>query len=144
MRRFPLLVTAWFVGWVVYMIAMVLTVYDGITSLIFQPVLGAIVSALCVTGCFLIGLIFRIPTIGRVWSASRWTSIFLAAASIGMLILGSAMGLTQSFVDPETQTKVVGLRSDVAIACYFVLLFSITNFPLKNNASESHGVLNAP
>lgn len=45
MRRIISVIIAWVLGWLVYMIAMVLTVYDGILSLMFQPIMGAIVTS---------------------------------------------------------------------------------------------------
>ena len=40
LTRLIAMVTAFGLGWIIYMIGMLLTVYDGVLSLIFQPVMG--------------------------------------------------------------------------------------------------------
>jgi hypothetical protein len=130
-RRSGFIFAAWVVGWVVYMVAMVLTVYDGPLSLIFQPIMAALVSGFCVGVSFVLGLVFKIPALGKLWNASRWTATVLAFASVCLMLFGTALGLTQTFTDPESGAKIVGLHSGLAMASYWVLLFSIVNFPLK-------------
>ena len=114
------------------MIAMVMTVYDGILSLIFQPIMAAIVSAGCVGVCLLIGLIFRVPAVGNLWRSSRLIAIGLALLSIFFMLCGSSMGLTQTYTDSETGRQFVGLKSGLGLGCYFLLLFVIANFPLRS------------
>ena len=60
---------AFAVGWVVYMVGMVLTVYDGLLSLIFQPVLAALWSGFVVLLSLVVGLALRARPISRVWNA---------------------------------------------------------------------------
>ena len=64
------ILVAFGVGWVVYMVAMVLTVYDGLLSMIFQPILAALWSGCVVSLSLLLGLVLRIPPVSRVWRAS--------------------------------------------------------------------------
>jgi hypothetical protein len=120
---------AWAVGWVVYMIAMAMTVYDGFLSLIFQPFIAVFVSAIFVFMALIVGLVFRIPAVGRLWRASRWTAIVLIALSLSLMCFGSAMGMTQTFIHPDTGEPIVGLHSAVALSSYFFLLFAIANWP---------------
>jgi hypothetical protein len=72
------IVAAWILGWIVYMIAMMMTVYNGLLSLIFQPIMGALTSTIFVGEALLVGLIFRIPVIGKAWTSSRWWDALLA------------------------------------------------------------------
>ena len=55
----------------------------------------------------------------------------LAIGSIVLMCFGARWGMTQIFTDPDTGHQTVGLRSDVAIASYVVMVFAITNWPLK-------------
>jgi hypothetical protein len=136
-RRSRFIFAAWLVGWLVYMIGMVLTVYDGILSLIFQPIMAALVSGMCVGLCFMVGLVFKIPVVGKVWGASRFTAMTLATLSVFLMIFGSTFGFTQTFTDPESGAKIVGLHSGLAVACYWALLFSLVNFPITpKNVSQ--------
>ena len=44
LARLIAMVAAFGLGWIIYMIGMLVTAYDGVLSLIFQPVMGLIVS----------------------------------------------------------------------------------------------------
>jgi hypothetical protein len=64
---------AFAVGWVVYMVGMVLTVYDGLLSLIFQPIMAALWSGFVVLLSLLVGLVLRVGPVSRFWNGSgRW------------------------------------------------------------------------
>jgi hypothetical protein len=136
MRRNPRVRIAFAVGWLVYMVAMVVTVYDGIGSVIFQPFMAAISSALMVGVAFLCGFILDEPSIGRVWKKSRIPSAALVAGSILMMCFGSSLGLRQTITDAETGDKHTGLHFIVGLGCYFFLLFSITHWPIKQKNAD--------
>ena len=133
MHRLIRVLAAWSLGWLVYMIAMVMTVYDGITSLIFQPIIAAVFSAVAVGVGLLVGCIFRIPPIGRLWSSSWFWAAALAGGSILTMIYGADWGLTEIFTDSETGHQSVGLKSDVALVSYFVLIFAVANWPVRRS-----------
>ncbi len=124
---------AWALGWLIYMIAMVMTVYAGPLSLIFQPICAAMVSGFCVLLCFLLGFVFEIPVLGSIWKATRWTPRILGLFSTLLLVFGSSFGLTEIYVDPDTGNSFVRLHSAVAFGSYFVLLFSIVNYRVSED-----------
>jgi hypothetical protein len=76
-------------------------------------------------------LIFRIPVIGKAWTSSRWWAALLAVGSILVLCLGSAVGLSAVYTNPETGSHFSGLHPIAALAGYFMLIFSIANWPLS-------------
>lgn len=123
---------AWIVAWATYMIAMMISTYDGLLSLVFQPIMAALASTLFVGAALLLGLIFRIPAIGRVWGSSWWWSASLAAGSLSMMCLGSTLGLTWVGHDPESGKSVTILNPVAAVGSYFLLIFSIANWPIPN------------
>jgi len=130
LMRSVTVVAAWIIAWVVYMIAMMMTVYDGLLSLIFQPVMAALTSTVFVGAALLVGLVFRIPFVGKVWAASWWWAASLAATSTLVLCLGSTFGLTSIYTNPETGSQFTGIHPIAALASYFLLIFSIANWPL--------------
>lgn len=138
MRRTLAILTALAVGWAVYMIAMVMTVYDGLLSLLFQPVLALICSTLTVGVALLVGLVFQIPVVGRWWRASRLPAGLLVVASLAILGFGSSLGLRHTFTHPETKQPVEGLRPDAAVGAYFTLVFALANWPVRR-AGEPRG-----
>ncbi|HRZ54559.1 MAG TPA: hypothetical protein P5525_03760 [Candidatus Paceibacterota bacterium] len=131
MRRALAILIALAVGWIVYMIAMMMTVYDGLLSMIFQPIIAVICSSLTVGMSLLVGLLFKVPVLGRGWRATPIPAGLLVIASLAILCFGSTLGLRHTFMHPETKQPIEGLRPDAALGGYFALLFAISNWPVK-------------
>ena len=131
MRRVITIIAAWALGWLVYMVAMVVTVYDGIMSMIFQPIIGAVITTMTVIGSLVVGLLFRVPPIGRAWRAAWFMAPLLVIGSILLMCFGTRWGLTEAFTNPETGQQGVGLSPRVGITSYLVMVFAVANWPLK-------------
>ncbi len=125
------------VGWVIYMVAMVLTVYDGGLSLIFQPIMAGIFSGVFVVGALLVGLPLRAPKIKEVWSHAGWWTLLLSFCAIGVMIFHAQLGLQTELVDPETKEKIKTMLPVAALICYFLSLFPIVNLPSKKRPIQS-------
>lgn len=123
---------AFAVGWIIYMIAMLLTIYDGLLSLIFQPIMAAICSALAVGAALLAGLFFRIPHLRRGWSATVIPAVALVITSLALMCFGYELGLRHTYTTPDTGRQLESLRSDVFLASYFALVSAIANWPSRN------------
>src|SRR4051812_25483796 len=102
MRHIPRLLIAWGAGWIISLAAALLWGYDGITSLIFQPLCAAVVSTVCVGAVLLVGLVLRVRPVGRLWYSHPAGAAVIAAACLAVLGFGSSAGLTGAYVDPET------------------------------------------
>jgi hypothetical protein len=139
MRRALAILIALAVGWIVYMIAMMMTVYDGLLSMIFQPIIAVICSSLTVGISLLIGLVFKIPVFGRWWRATPIPAALLVIVSLVILCFGSTLGLRHTFKHPEPQQPIEGLRPDAAMGSYFALLFGIANWPVKPKKNAEPG-----
>jgi hypothetical protein len=118
-------------GWIIYMIGMVLTVYDGILSLIFQPFVAALVSGVCVAVALVLGLVLRIPVLSRWWTATSLWAALIAATSLFVLAFGYFIGLTYVGTNPETGSEIVTLHPAAAMGGYFSLLFAVANWPTR-------------
>jgi len=125
-------------GWVIYMVAMVLTVYDGALSLILQPIMAALFSGLFVAAALVAGLPLRIPKVGDAWSSCGWWPILLTVAAIGVLIFYRQLGFEAELVHPETNEKFRTIAPAAGIACYFAAIFFVVNLPRQrpNKAPE--------
>jgi len=125
-------------GWVSYMVAMVLTVYDGALSLIFQPIMAAVVSGLLVVAALVVGLPLRIPKVSDAWSSCGWWPILLTVAAIGVLIFYRSLGLEVELVHPETKEKIRTIAPVAGFVCYFAAVFFVVNLPRQrpNKAPE--------
>ena len=122
---------AFVVGWLVYMIAMLMTVYDGVLSLIFQPIMAALCSGIFVLFALLVGLVLKIPILSRWWHSSRFWVWALIVGGLFVLCFGSLLGITETYTNPETETQFEGLHHAAALAAYFSLIFAIANWPLS-------------
>jgi hypothetical protein len=129
------------VGWLIYMVAMVLTVYDGALSLIFQPVMAGLFSGIFVAAAFVIGLPLRTRKLRDAWSAVGWWALLISAAAIGVLVFYAKLGLEVEGVDPETNEKIRMISPLAGLLAYFFAIFPVVNLPPKrNNVRERNGV----
>ncbi len=126
----------WIIGFATYMIAMMMTVYDGMTSFILQPIMGAIITTITLGACLIVGLVFHIPRVGRMWRKLWPVALLLAIGSVLLMCFGSTWGMATVFTDPETGQQITGLRPDVGISSYVVLVFAIANWPLSFKPPE--------
>lgn len=136
MRRALAIFVAFVVEWIVYMIAMMMTVYDGIISMIFQPIMAVLCSGSFLALALLVGLILRIPVISRWWRSSRLWALTLVLGSLFILCFGSFLGVTQVYTDHETGRQFTGLHSAAALGGYFALIFGLSNWPLRAKPVE--------
>ncbi len=135
MKRLIAVTAAFVAGWLAYMIAMVLTVYDGVLSLLFQPFVAALASGLFVGAALLAGLLLRVPGARSIWASNRWIAGLLALGSILLLCFGYSLGLRETQVDPETGRTLVVLDGRVALGGYFMMIFAIANWPVRRRST---------
>lgn len=138
MRRALTIALAFVVGWIVYMIAMVLTVYDGVLSLIFQPIMATLCSGFFVALALVVGLILKIPVVSRWWRATPLWALSLMLGSVFVLCFGSWLGITQVYTDQETGRQFTGLNVVAALSGYFTLIFAVANWPLRERNIEKY------
>src|SRR5882757_3287055 len=102
---FAQLAVAFAVAWLYYMLAMVITVYDGILSMIFQPIMGAIFAGVAVALCFVLGLPVRfIRPVREFWRRAWWLPFVLG--SVGFVLMVMSWVLRQTIHDPATELDV--------------------------------------
>jgi hypothetical protein len=125
------IIFAWSAAWIVYMIAVILTVYDGGGSLLFQPICGAICASIAVIASFLLTPILWVRPIGRIWNSTWIFAAVLIVASALLLCFGSHLGLGLEYIDPETGENLIGLHPAVGIGSYCAMVFAVANWPEK-------------
>jgi len=122
---------AFCVGWLTYMVAMMMTVYDGFPSLILQPFVAVFVSALFVLLSLILGLVLKIPFLARWWASTRWWAVLLAVGSLLLLCFGACVGITDTYVNPDTGQQYEWLHPAAVLGGYFFLIFAIANWPIR-------------
>lgn len=118
---------AWLIGAFIYFAS----VLDGFESLIFQPIIAAVVSGICVSMAYGIGLLLRVSPLGKFWSSTWFWAWSLGAVSLLVLMFGASLGMSHSYSNPETQQQFTGLHPAAGITAYFTLLFAIANWPIR-------------
>jgi hypothetical protein len=139
MRRVLAIFVAFVVGWIVYMVAMMMTVYDGVISMIFQPFMAVLCSGFFVALALLLGLLLKIPLISCWWRSNRLWALTLVLGSLFILCFGSFLGITQVYTDHETGRQFTGLHSAAALSGYFALIFGLANWPFRDKKVEPAG-----
>jgi hypothetical protein len=121
------LLTAFAVGEFLYIFAMVACCYDGVVSMMFQPVLGAFYSGIAVGVSGILGFALCRSSLRARWNR-RWALAFLCTG-VAVLALGSSAGLGHSYEDPETQERLVFLHPVAFLISYGISVFSVANWP---------------
>lgn len=111
------------------MAAMAATVYDGLPSLVFQPIVATVVAGVVVGLSAVFGLVFLIPPLGRLWRGHPAEARATAAMCLALKTTGSMLGITDVYTDPNTGRRFVGLHPAAALLTYLGLVFVAMNWP---------------
>jgi hypothetical protein len=112
-----------------YMVAVAMTVYDGILSMLFQPIMGGLFSAIAVVALLIIGLPIRlIPALNRTWKKYWWFSLALGGIAIGMMIFSWLPEYRTKVFDPELKQEVDSFNPTLSMGGWCVLLFAALHF----------------
>ena len=118
-------------SWILYMVGMLLTSYDGLLSLIFQPIMASVFSTIGIAVSLIFGLIIRYPPIGNWWRKTYlWASLGVALGS-ATLILAYPLGFTTTVQHFETGSDMKIIAPGLAIAAWLLIVFALTNWPHK-------------
>jgi len=119
---------AWSTGLFFYMIAMMMTVYDGVLSMIFQPIMGGIMTGIAMILIALLGLPLLIKKVWAWWDRFKWISIILISVGVLLMIM-SWYPFKMTVIDFETQRSVESFQPALALAGWFSVMFGIFYCP---------------
>ena len=124
------LAMAWGAGFAAYMVAMAMTTYDGVLSLVFQPIVGAIITTAGVGLVVLPGipLLFRRPW--SLWSRLWWVSLCLVLAGVGAMLLSWHPQLRVEVFNPDLHQRVESFHPVLLTSGWFLTLFGLAWCPL--------------
>ncbi|HEY0010214.1 MAG TPA: hypothetical protein VGB55_15930 [Tepidisphaeraceae bacterium] len=124
--RLPL---AFVLGLVIYLIAMAMTTYDGVLSLIFQPIVGLIFTALALLALGVIGSPLLIGRVWRHWRRAGWWVLGLTV--IGIACLGASWypSLRVTVLNPDDGTSVESFHPALAVGGWLIAMFGIAFCP---------------
>lgn len=121
--------TALLVAWLYYMIAMMMTTYDGFPSLLLQPFMGAIFACVAVLICLLIGLPIRfVVSVRRLWQRLWWLPLFLGSLGFVLMVLSWLPPFRQTTYDQIRQMEVQTFQPILAVSGWLVSIFAALHF----------------
>ena len=124
-------------GYVVMVI--VLGSWAGAESCICQPVISIFPSSMCVLLAIIVGLPLSVPSIRRFWSKALVLNIALLIAGFVLLLFSQALGLNAQLIDPNTNDTYYVAHPVAVTLGYFLLVFSIVNWPFKPTLTVQDG-----
>jgi hypothetical protein len=123
------LLVAFGVAWFYYMLAMMMTTYDGFASLILQPIMGAIFAAIAVVLCLLLGLPIRlVATLRQLWRKIWWLPLFLGAVGFVLMIVSWLPPFRQTVHDYATDTQIQTFQPAMALSAWLLSVFAALHF----------------
>ena len=123
------LAVAFAVAWLYYMLAMLMTTYDGILSMIFQPVMGAIFAAIAVALCFVLGLPIRfIRSAREFWRRLWWLPLFLGAVGFVLMVTSWLPPFRQTVHDYATDMQIQTFQPAMALMGWLLSVFAALHF----------------
>lgn len=138
------LAVAFAVGWGYYMIAMMMTTYDGVFSMILQPIMGAVFAAVAVAVCFILGSPIRfVRSVRERWRSVWWLPFLLGA--IGFVLMVMSWILRVTVHDLATDMDVQTFQPATALSGWLLSVFAALHFwfPLprflRRVHSDDHG-----
>ena len=123
------ILAALLVGGCYYMLAVIMTVYDGLLSLIFQPIVGAILTGIVIAVLLLVGLPIRlVKSINEWWRAHWWIGFIIGSVAFLMMLLSWIPRFQVKVYDPELQMEVSSFHPVLAIGGWVLTIFAVLHF----------------
>jgi len=124
--RLPL---AFILGLVIYMIAMVMTTYDGITSLILQPIMGSILTGVALVALVVVGSPLLIGAVWKQWRRAGWFVLSVTVVGVACLIVSWHPSLRVKVLNPDTGAMVESFQPALAVGGWFASMFGVAFCP---------------
>ena len=129
MFAIPQIIAALVIGVCYYMLAVAMTVYDGLFSLIFQPLIGAIYSGIAIFILLILGLPIRLSSRINGWWRRHWW-IPIAIGTVAFIVMCSSWHpyFRVRVMDPELDMMVDSLNPVLSIFGWLLTLFAVLHF----------------
>ena len=124
--RLPL---AFILGLVIYLIAMAMTTYDGIASLIVQPIMGSILTGLALIVLLVVGSPLLIGAVWNRWRRAGWLVLGITVIGIGCLIASWHPALRIKVLNPDTGAMVDSFQPALAAGGWLAAMFGVAFCP---------------
>lgn len=124
--RLPL---AFILGLAIYLIAMAMTTYDGLASLILQPIMGSILTGLALLALLVAGSPLLIGAVWKRWRRAGWFVLGLSVIGIVCLVASWHPSLRERVLDPETGALADSFHPALALGGWLAAMFGVAFCP---------------
>lgn len=124
------LLLAWIAGWIVYMVSMAMTVYDGFPSMVLQPIMGSVLTSLGLFIVVIVGLPLIFPKVWKWWTKMWWLSIIIIVLSIVAMFLSWLPENRIMVYNPELSSETESFHPVLGLGGWFGMLFALAWTPL--------------
>jgi uncharacterized membrane protein YqgA involved in biofilm formation len=129
MTLFIQITTAILVGAFYYMVAVVMTVYDGFLSFVFQPLMGIAFSVVAILVLLVLGLPLRMSKRLNSWWRRYWCAPFVVGSiAFGLMLASWIPRFRVTVFDPELQAEVSSFHPALAISGWLLTIFAVLHF----------------
>lgn len=129
--RFLALSVSFVIGCIIYTIGVAIFPYDGVIAILFQTILGFIITGITVLMSWLIGSIFRKHVLKK-YLPGHYAHLIGVTVCAFFLIFGYSLGLRGVYLNPETGTNFKSINPVIGIGGYILIIFLIANWPIKS------------
>ena len=129
MIAIPQVIAALVVGVCYYMLAVAMTAYDGLLSMIFQSIMGTLFSGIAISLHLIIGLPIRLSReINGWWTHHWWIPFVIGTAAFAMMCASWLPCFRVEVMDPEFGMMVDSFHPVLAIGGWLLTLFAVLHF----------------
>lgn len=128
--RLITLAASYVVGWILYMFGVLVFPYDGVISLVFQTLIGAVVSCVVVGVSWLIGTLVR-TYIPKKYIPGYRIHVGIMVIVVALLFVINLLGVRGTYIDSEVGTTFSSINVYIGVIGYIFILFFITNWPIE-------------
>ena len=123
------------VGVCYYMLAMAMTVYDGILSLIFHPIIAVILTSIAIGVVGVVGIPIRLGRRLRLWWIDHWwISLVIGTIAFAMMWASWLPDLRTQVWNPDLETHEDSFHPTLGFGGWLLTIFAVFHFfpPIKS------------
>ena len=131
------ILAAWLVGGFIYMVLAIKIIADaGFMAIPFQFIIGAVFSIVFVGFAALLGLLLRIPSLGRAWYTSTIPSAVVLVCAAFIILFGESIGITGTDIS-KSGMPYKTLDPTAAWSSMLAAVFATLHFPRKRVSRDT-------
>lgn len=112
-----------------YLIAMAMTVYDGVLSLLFQPIPAVILTVFAIGISWLAGLPIRLcPGLREWWIKHWWLSFVIGMVAFAMMCASWLPGLRIQVWNPDLESLGDSFHPLLGVGGWLLTVFAVLHF----------------